>query len=160
MLTENKEMKRLFLFTVVLLLTQVTMNAARQTKMIDRVEPADWFVGMKNPTLQLMVYGRGIRDAENVSTDYQGVRIDSLVRLDSPNYLLIYMNVKDAQPGTMRLTFKLKNEKGRPKTEVVEYRLKQREMRGEERRGFDISDVLYLLMPDRFAQGPNHQRQL
>ena len=160
MLTENKEMKRLFLFTVVLLLTQVTMSAARQTKMIDRVEPADWFVGMKNPTLQLMVYGRGIRDAENVSTDYQGVRIDSLVRLDSPNYLLIYMNVKDAQPGTMRLNFKLKNDKGRQQTEVVEYRLKQREMRGEERRGFDISDVLYLLMPDRFAQGPNHQRQL
>ena len=83
----------------------LTMSAAKKP-VIDRIEPANWFVGMKNPQVQLMVYGEGIRDVESVTTDYPGVRIDSLVRLDSPNYLLIYMNVKDAQPGTMSLNFK------------------------------------------------------
>ncbi len=120
----------------------ISMNAANK---IDRIEPTDWFVGMKNPQVQLMVYGKDIRTAD-VTTDYPGVRIDSLVRLDSPNYLLVYMNVKDAQPGTMNLKF---NGKGVKQT--VKYALKARKMRGEDYKGFTNADVLYMLMPDRFA---------
>ena len=135
--------------------TAITATAAKKIG-IDRIEPANWFVGMKNPQVQLMVYGAGIRDVENVTTDYPGVRIDSLVRLDSPNYLLIYMNVKDAQPGTMSLKFKSQTSNLKPQS----FELKAREKKGEERRGFDISDVLYLLMPDRFAQGSHHQPQI
>ena len=71
----------------------MTMHAAKQT--ITRIDPTNWFVGMKNPEVQLMVYGKGIRDAERVTTDYPGVVIDSLVRLDSPNYLLVYLNLKE-----------------------------------------------------------------
>lgn len=118
------------------------MNAAQK---IDRIEPTNWYVGMKNPSVQLMVYGKDIRSAE-VSTNYSGVKIDSLVRLDSPNYLLVYMNIKDAQPGTMKLCFKT----GKNKTNV-NYELKARDMKGEDRQGFTNADVLYMLMPDRFA---------
>ena len=118
------------------------MNAAQK---IDRIEPTNWYVGMKNPSVQLMVYGKDIRSAE-VSTNYPGVKIDSLVRLDSPNYLLVYMNIKDAQPGTMKLCFKT----GKNKTNV-NYELKARDMKGEDRQGFTNADVLYMLMPDRFA---------
>ena len=118
------------------------MNAAQK---IDRIEPTNWYVGMKNPSVQLMVYGKDIRSAE-VSTNYPGVKIDSLVRLDSPNYLLVYMNIKDAQPGTMKLCFKA----GKNKTNV-NYELKARDMKGEDRQGFTNADVLYMLMPDRFA---------
>ena len=120
----------------------ISMNAANK---IDRIEPTDWFVGMKNPQVQLMVYGKDIRTAD-VTTDYPGVRIDSLVRLDSPNYLLVYMNVKDAQPGTMNLKFSGKGVK-----QTVKYALKARKMRGEDHKGFTNADVLYMLMPDRFA---------
>ena len=120
----------------------ISMNAANK---IDRIEPTDWFVGMKNPQVQLMVYGKDIRTAD-VTTDYPGVRIDSLVRLDSPNYLLVYMNVKDAQPGTMNLRFSGKSVK-----QTVKYALKERKMRGEDHKGFTNADVLYMLMPDRFA---------
>lgn len=118
------------------------MNAAQK---IDRIEPTNWYVGMKNPSVQLMVYGKDIRSAE-VSTNYPGVKIDSLVRLDSPNYLLVYMNIKDAQPGTMKLCFKT----GKNKTNV-NYELKTRDMKGEDHQGFTNADVLYMLMPDRFA---------
>ena len=139
----------------------MTMSAAKKsTTVIDRIEPTDWFVGMKNPSVQLMVYGKGIRDAETVTTDYPGVTIDSLVRLDSPNYLLVYLNVKGAEAGTMTLKFEVKNEKGKVKSFAYPYVLKQREMDGKKRRGFDISDVLYMLMPDRFSQGAGHNAQV
>jgi len=142
-------MKRLTIFSL-LVSTTLSLMAAKKPA-IDRIEPTDWFVGMKNPSVQLMVYGQGIRDVASVTTDYPGVVIDSLVRLDSPNYLLIYMNLKNAQPGTMTLNF--------GKTKVL-YQLKAREKKGEERMGFTNADVLYMLMPDRFAQGANHPKQI
>lgn len=143
-------MRRILLAAAILATNILTMSAAKNT-VIDRIEPTDWYVGMKNPQVQLMIYGKGIRDVESVTTDYPGVTIDSLVRLDSPNYLLIYMNLQDAQPGTMTFNF------GKTK---VEYRLKARAMKGEERQGFTNADVLYMLMPDRFAQGANHPKQV
>lgn len=114
---------------------------------VDRIDPANWFVGMKNTSLQLMVYGENIRQAD-VTTDYDGVKIDSIVRLDSPNYLLVYLNLEGVKPGEMPLNFK--NGKAVKK---VKYELKAREKRGEERMGFTNADVLYMLMPDRFADG-------
>ena len=146
-------MKRIILLTA--LMTQVVMmNAAKLT--IDRIDPTDWFVGMKNASLQLMVYGKDIRNVTAVTTDYPGAVIDSVVRLDSPNYLLIYMNLRNAKAGTMTLEFK--PEKG--KALKRSYVLKDREMPGYKRMGFTNADVLYMLMPDRFAQGANHNPQV
>ena len=146
-------MKRSFLILALAALN-LTAMAAKKT-VVNRIEPTDWFVGLKNSTVQLMVYGTGIRDAASVTTDYPGVVIDSLVRLDSPNYLLVYMNLKDAQPGTMTLKFELKKKKY-----DVPYNLKAREMSGDRRMGFTNADVLYMLMPDRFAQGAGHNPQI
>ena len=69
-------MKRIVLLFA-LALYVMTMNAAKIT--IDRIEPTDWYVGMKNPTLQLMVYGKGIAQVQHVTTDYPGVHIDRYV---------------------------------------------------------------------------------
>ena len=139
------------ILTALLLGTTLTMNAAVK---IDRIEPTDWYVGLKDASLQLMVYGKDIKTAD-VTTDYPGVKIDSLVRLDSPNYLFVYMNVKDAQPGTMTLLF----QQGKQKKKV-NYTLKAREKKGEERYGFSNADVLYMLMPDRFASGRTDNDQI
>ena len=137
-------------------------NGAKDAKMlsqltesdvqISRIDPTDWYVGMKGPSLQLMVYGQGIREAE---VKVSGAKLDSVVRLDSPNYLLVYLNVKGCKAGTLPLTFKL----GDKKTTVA-YQLKEREKAGDERMGFTNADVLYMLMPDRFAQGENHPAQI
>lgn len=136
-------MKRIIL-SLSLILCVMTIRAAVK---VDRIDPANWFVGMKNTSLQLMVYGENIRQAD-VTTDYDGVKIDSIVRLDSPNYLLVYLNLEGVKPGEMTLNFK--NGKAVKK---VKYELKAREKRGEERMGFTNADVLYMLMPDRFADG-------
>lgn len=132
-------MKRSLLI-ISLLLCVLTMGA---TSKIDRIEPTDWFVGMKDPSLQLMIYGKGVRDAD-VKTDYPGVKMDSIVRLDSPNYLLVYLNLDGAKAGTMKLNIGSK---------IVKYQLKDREQSGDKHIGFSNADVLYMLMPDRFANG-------
>ena len=128
------------ILTYAFLSVVLLMSAATQVK-VTRIDPTDWYVGLKNPTLQLMVYGQNVRDAE-VSLDYPNVQIDSIARLDSPNYLLVYLNLKGAKAGEM--TLKIGKQK-------VKYLLKEREMSGDKRMGFTNADVLYMLMPDRFA---------
>lgn len=120
------------------------MATATSATTISRIDPTDWYVGMKDPSLQLMVYGKDVKNVKQVTTDYAGVKVDSIVRLDSPNYLLVYLNLQGAKAGKMTLNFDGKK---------VRYTLKNRTMRGEDRKGFSNADVLYLLMPDRFANG-------
>ena len=145
-------MKRHITLTA-LFLVVMGVSAARPS-LVTRIDPTDWFVGLKDASLQLMVYGPGIRDAE-VTTTRDDVKIDSLVQLDSPNYLLVYLNLRNAHEGALPLTFSLGKHR-----QVVNYALKTREKAGAAREGFTNADVLYLLMPDRFAQGPNHVRQM
>ena len=130
-----------------LLLSFMTMKAGAKIDRIFRIEPSNWYVGMKDATLQLMVYGKQVRAAD-VKVDYPSVRIDSIVRLDSPNYLLLYLNLKGAKAGEMTLSFTLNGQKTQMK-----YLLKERAMPGAQRMGFSNADVLYMLMPDRLAQG-------
>ena len=115
---------------------------------ISRIDPTDWYVGMNDATLQLMVYGDGIREAE---VKVSGAKLDSVVRLDSPNYLLLYLNLRGAKAGTLPIKFKLDG-----KSTTIAYQLKQREMAGKDHIGFTNADVLYMLMPDRFAQSADH----
>ena len=137
-------MKKKLLSFMMLMSTTVSMNAAVH---VDRIEPTDWYVGMKDASLQLMVYGKDIKNAD-VDIQYPGVRIDSIARLDSPNYLLVYLNLDGAKAGEMTLNFKQGKQ-----TKKVKYLLKNREMPGDKRIGFSNEDVLYMLMPDRFANG-------
>ncbi|MBR6591300.1 MAG: glycoside hydrolase family 13 protein [Prevotella sp.] len=139
-------MKKIFLLITLALYTTM-MNAAVK---VDRIDPTFWYAGMKNPTVQLMLYGKNIKEAE-VTTDYPGATIERIVQLDSPNYLLVYLNLSGAQPGEM--TLKVDGKK-------VKYQLKQREKAGAERHGFTNEDVLYMLMPDRFASGSTDNDQI
>ena len=73
---------------------------------IDRVEPPYWWTGMAQDTLQIMLHGHDIAGA-TASLNYPGVNIAEQVRLDSPNYLLLYLTIgKDAAPGTLDIRLK------------------------------------------------------
>lgn len=133
--------------TAALLLTATLIMTAAPKIKITNIEPKNWYAGMNDTKVQILITGEGIREAE-VTTDYPGARIDSLVRLDSPNYLFVYADLSGAQPGEMPLCVTLGK-----KTKTVMYPLHKREMKGEERMGFTNADVLYMFMPDRFAQG-------
>ena len=137
-------MKKVFFILGTLLLSLSTYAAMN----VNKIDPPFWYTGMQNPELQLMVYGEGIGNA-TVSVNYPGVSLSSTVKLESNNYLLVYLRLdKNVKPGKMPLTFT----QGKKKF-VKEYELKERAKKGCEHKGFDASDALYLLMPDRFANG-------
>ena len=118
-----------------------------QAAEINRIEPPCWWVGMKNPELQIMVYGPGIGEA-HVSVDYPGVRLKETVKTENPNYLFLYLDIEeDAAPGRMDLSFETAGG-----TMVREYELLPRSTKPGAM-GFSGADVLYLITPDRFANG-------
>lgn len=141
-------MKRLAMISLSLLAGAASIFGAKKAPVVTNVEPPCWWAGMSDPSLQVMVTGPGIAAAD-VTADYPGVTLKEAISLDSPNYKLLYLDITpQAKPGTIDLKFNLNGRKA-----VVPYELKERTRKGEEYVGFDASDVLYLLMPDRFAQG-------
>ncbi len=134
-------------FAITIAIT-VFSTAARSDTAPDRVEPPFWWSGMAHSELQVMVWAEGIGSCR-VETDYPGVHIKEVVSVESPNYLFVYLDIKDAPPGSFTLNFKLE---GRT-VYSYEYELRQREPGSMYRQGIDVSDAIYLLMPDRFANG-------
>lgn len=133
-------MKKLFYFLVFLL----TYSSYAQ---IERVEPPNWWTGFKDPHVQLMVYGENIKKAAPGIAS-KGVELKAVHVAESPNYLFLDLLIRDgAKTGTFDIVFEYPD--GR--TEVVEYELKERERSSEELVGFNSSDVIYLITPDRFA---------
>ena len=114
---------------------------------ITRLEPESWWTGMKNTRLQIMIYGPGIGNAV-VSISYPGVHLTSTEKAENPNYLFVYVEIsRTAKPGMMPIMLR----KGAEKL-VRPYRLNARTDKSGAS-GFDASDVLYLITPDRFANG-------
>ena len=120
-----------------------TVHAA----VIEKVAPTFWWAGMKNPELQILLYGENIASSE-VALSGKGVELKEVVKQENPNYLLLYVDLSEAIPQTFDICLK----QGR-KTTTVPYELKQRIRKGTDIQGFTSSDVLYLIMPDRFANG-------
>ncbi|MBE7171092.1 MAG: glycoside hydrolase family 13 protein [Williamsia sp.] len=112
---------------------------------ITRVEPANWWTGMKNKELQLLVWGPEIGKA-TLTINYPGVKLKELAKATNPNYLFVYLTIAaDAKPGTVPLQFTA----GKDKL-TFEYPLLARTDKSGAN-GFDAADVLYLITPDRFA---------
>ena len=141
--------RHLFLSLLLALFASSTLSADNL-----KIEPAFWWSGMKNPELQLMVYGKDIA-GYLPSVKYPGVQLKSSVALESPNYLLIYLDVENAKPGRFDITFTKDK-----KSFNYSYELKARKPNADRIKGFDSSDVLYLIMPDRFANGDPSNDQI
>lgn len=114
---------------------------------IDKVAPSCWWAGMKNPELQILLHGK---DIANATFHIKGndVILKEIVKQESPNYALLYVDLTDAKPQTFQIEVK-----SGKKTTSIPYELKERTRKGSDIKGFDASDVLYLIMPDRFANG-------
>ena len=94
-------MKKLFLILGTFLLSLSTYAAMN----VNKIDPPFWYAGMQNPELQLMVYGEDIGNS-SVTVNYPGVSLSSTVKLESPNYLIVYLRLeKDVKPGKVALTF-------------------------------------------------------
>ena len=120
---------------------------ALSATVVKKVAPACWWAGMKNPELQVLLYGDNIASAD-VCISSKDIILKEVVKQKNPNYLLLYMDLADAIPQTFDIMLK----QGK-KQIVVPYEIRQRKTKAAEIKGFNSSDVLYLIMPDRFANG-------
>jgi glycosidase len=135
-------MKKLMFFLFI-----TTANFAQ----IERVEPPFWWTNMHLSHVQIMFYGKNIAQYE-VSVS-NGIVIENIKKTENPNYVFVTINTKNTTAQELTFSFKSKN-----KVAFTEnYSLKTRKDNSKFRESYDASDVIYLIMPDRFANGnPNN----
>lgn len=123
-------------------------TVADATGEVTRIEPLSWWTGMQTP-LQLLVAGERISDYDVRIEGGRGVKATAVHKADSPNYLFVDVAVDaDAAPGTYYLVF---SKEGREFK--APYEIAARREGSAERGSFTTADMIYLLMPDRFANG-------
>ncbi len=141
------KMKRM-VAAVVLAVLLITGKGLSGQNAPERVEPPFWWKGMVHSELQVKAYAPDIGKTR-VKVDRPDVRIKEVVAVDSPNYLFVYLDIEEAAPGKFRLDF-YKDERVKY---TYDYELREREAGSRYREGLNASDAMYLLMPDRFANG-------
>ena len=114
-----------------------------------RIEPPNWWVGMKSPSIQLMVHGDSISQY-NATLNYDGVTLVAVNEADSPNYVFLDLAIAPkTKPGTLKITWT----KNGQEVFTSEFQLKKRLKDAKTFEGFNSSDAIYLITPDRFANG-------
>ena len=115
---------------------------------VTRVEPLSWWVGMKTD-LQLMVQGSGISEYDVALEGGKGISVEKIHKAESPNYLFVDVKVApNAKPGTYYIVFSKDGESFK-----YPYEIAARAEGSAERKSFTTADMVYLIMPDRFANG-------
>jgi glycosidase len=113
---------------------------------VQRVEPVNWYVGMRNPNVQLLVYGKNIQKAQ-VTINYAGVTLKKVNTVENPNYLFLDIEIaKETKPGNMPIVFS--NVRAKP-FQVLYSLLPKSHIVSP----VTPADFMYLVMPDRFANG-------
>ncbi len=142
----NNLFKSTLLFVFVL---WATMSSAQRQNAELHLEPASWWIGFKNPVVQLMAYGQNMGNLRP-TVQWPGVSVERSTAVENPNYLFIDLKISsDAKPGSFNITFK----EGKKVKYTLPFTLQAREEGSALREGFNSSDAIYLLMPDRFANG-------
>ncbi|WP_330146984.1 glycoside hydrolase family 13 protein [Shewanella oncorhynchi] len=123
-----------------------------------KLEPAFWWAGMQNPELQLMLYSRELPSLpQQIKLDIQGkgITLKSLEHTDNPHYLFINLDLSQAAPQTFELVISNTDPASKANKPLyrLPYTLQGRAKGSRERQGFSNKDVIYLITPDRFANG-------
>ncbi|MCF7974447.1 MAG: glycoside hydrolase family 13 protein [Phycisphaerae bacterium] len=117
---------------------------------VERIEPPFWWTGMRCPELQIMIYGKHISDL-TPHINQHGMTLKRTVSTGNKNYLFMVVDIApDAPAGDVTVQLRDKDQ------QVIirfDYRLLPRAQNAALRQGYDGSDVLYLITPDRFANG-------
>jgi len=120
-----------------------------QSVNLNRVEPPNWWIGMENTELQLLIHGENISTTKPI-IKYEGVVINSITKLESANYLFLNLTIEEnTKEGVFDIVFNSNN----GKQLVYKYQLKNKKIRNTQSQSIDASDVMYLITPDRFANG-------
>ena len=114
-----------------------------------RIEPPHWWVGFENNSLQLLVHRKDIAQS-SVEINHKNIHVVKTTSGDNPNYLFVDLLIETSAPaGDFGLIFKQDGKEVLRST----YSLRARKKAAEDYIGFDQSDAIYLITPDRFANG-------
>ncbi|SHH47114.1 glycoside hydrolase family 13 protein [Wenyingzhuangia marina] len=113
---------------------------------IQHLEPSFWWEGMKYHQVQIMVHGKNIA---NLSVSAKNIEILEVTKTQNPNYLFVTLETQNLTSGTYPITFK----KNKKVVQHYNFEIKTRRINSSQRKGFDSSDAIYLIMPDRFSNG-------
>ena len=140
------------LLSLLFIFTLLSADSNKSYK-IDHLEPPFWWIDMADNTLQLMVHGKNISKLEP-KLSYPGVEIKQIHRLDNPNYLFIDLHLSEiTKPGNFDIYFIESDQR----MVSYSYELLKRKPGSAKRQGFTPADVIYLITPDRYANGnPNN----
>ncbi len=141
-------MIRYRLIILILFISFICQLQAKTISLVQRIEPTFWWTEMQQSEFQLMLYGNAISSA-NILINYPGIKITRTELTDNPNYIFLYINV---EKGTLPGKFKIEIKKEKRKQTII-YELKARKEGSATRKSFTEADAVYLLMPDRFANG-------
>ena len=142
-------MKHFYSYLHLLLIVTLLSADNNKSYQIDHLEPPSWWIGMANNTLQLMVHGKNISDLEP-EFNFHGVLINKVHRVENPNFLFIDLLLSEtARPGKFDILF---NKSGQTIISYS-YEILKRTAGSAERQGFSPADVIYLITPDRYANG-------
>ena len=131
-------------FLLIILIYSISMKSQEA-----RIEPPNWWVGFDESSVQLLIYDDNISNAKP-EINFEGVSIENFHKGDSPNYLFIDLNIDpETKPGRFEIIFKIKNKKNKR----ISYELKKRNKNSFEYVGFNSSDAIFLITPDRFSNG-------
>jgi len=134
-------MKQLVTFFLLISALRVTAQVT-----IDHVEPPHWWIGMEHANVEILLHGKGIANYEISSAQ---LKIIGVTKTENPNYLFVTIETSNQKAGMF--TFELKA--GKKVVKSINYELKNRNVGSKNRESFGPQDVVYLLMPDRFANG-------
>lgn len=133
----------------ILILITLPWCSSIESQVIQKIEPPNWWVGMKDSSLQIMIYGENVGQLD-VDIKYPGLTLQPASQTPSANYKFIDLVIKEScKPGQVYIH--LTGKEG--KVINIAYDLFERKTSSSSRKGFDNSDVVYLITPDRFANG-------
>ncbi len=132
-----------------ILLILLALGSSLYAQKIDRIEPPNWWVGMENNQLELLIYGKDIA-LFSPSVDNKNILILDIKKTENKNYLFLNLDLSKAVSGKFNINF---SKNGKSNSFSVAYELKERTRNSKLREGFNSSDVIYLITPDRFANG-------
>jgi glycosidase len=113
---------------------------------INHIEPPNWYVGMKNTELQILIHGKDIAKA-NVKLGNQLAKLKEIKKVSNPNYVFLTISIpSNAKAGNLPIVFTNANQ-----SKTINYELRAKSIDKNRIQGFNASDVIYLIMPDRFA---------
>ena len=131
------------------ILLLLILGSSLYAQKIDRIEPPFWYVGMNQNQLELLIYGKDISQF-TVSIDNKNIEILDIKKTENRNYLFLNLDLSKAVSGKFNINF---SKKGKHIDFSVPYELKERNQDSKLKEGFNSSDVIYLITPDRFANG-------